>query len=200
MLHLNSGWKQPATYQLADPVRSLLPRATPAEAPRDSTVINVAGQEMVVAAWVHAYHRRHGHPPALRTVLAAHCPQDPATPWSTDQLRAAAHQLQSAGWLNVDNAEEHPAQPGPRYWRRTSSPRRHKRHALSPRLEARQTPPVRRTVTPPAPERVSRPAQGPDLTLHTGPATALPASTASVVPKGIWLIPGAHAILLPDRN
>jgi hypothetical protein len=198
-LHLNSGWKQPATYRLADGVHVLLPRRAPVGRPAPSAPFDPRGREADLAAWVHAYHRRHGHPPRLDEAIAAHCTEDPSQLLSSVQFMDVARQLQSEGWLEIADEAGHPVRPGPRYWQRISVPRRSKRHALSPRFDAPHPLPAHRPWRPPRPEGMSPQGQGPALPL-TGsrPATPmLPPAPASSLPEGIWLIPGARAVLQP---
>ncbi|MFJ5035307.1 hypothetical protein ACIQB5_46505 [Streptomyces sp. NPDC088560] len=196
-LHINSGWRQPVTYHLATPARALLPG--PAAPARGSAEVDVAGCEEALAAWAHAYHCRHGHPPALREVFAAHPALGAARSWSISQLKAAADQLQSARWLDIGDPEEQPVRPGPRYWQRTASPKRRKRHALSPRIETVQKKPVGRTTWPRRPENLSGQKHHHEL-VQSPSAPATPTSEPPEVPRGIWLIPGAHAVLRPDEG
>ncbi|QOV33231.1 hypothetical protein IM697_23595 [Streptomyces ferrugineus] len=199
VLHLNCGWRQPATYQLADKVQPLLPHAASAVTSGGSSAINVAGQERAMAAWTHAYYRRHRHSPTLRDVLVAHCAQDPGGPWSTGQLAAAADVLQSAGWLEVDGMVDHLVRPGPRYRQRMSAPVRRKRHALSPRIENRPLPSVRRAVRAPAPSGGAPQHPRPGLPPHASRHQDLPVSEETVTPRGIWLIPGARFVLQQEQ-
>ncbi|MEU8975633.1 hypothetical protein AB0D11_41635 [Streptomyces monashensis] len=199
MLHINRGWKRPATYQLAAVGQDLLPRSAPGAPHRGSAEIKVAGKEKELAAWAHAYHQRHGHPPALLEVLAAHhAPVPvPVTAWGIGQLQKTAAQLQSTGWLHVGPSEGQLVQPGPQYWQRPAPPKRRKRHALSPRIEATRKAPTGRMGWPPGPENPSTQGRDPELACRRR-APVVPASGRPAVPKGIWLIPGAHAILRPD--
>ncbi len=142
-LHLNSGRKQPVTYQLADQVQPLVPRAAPERFHHADVTIDVARQERAMAARVHAYYRRHGHPPVLREVLTARCGQNADVPRGSVQLTTVADVLRCSGWLDIDSAAEPLVRPGPRYWKRVSAPARRKRHALSPRIEDRPLPPAR---------------------------------------------------------
>ena len=201
-LHVNSGWKQPATYHLGQAASLFL--APPGTPPPALVAVPAAESCFAVASWVHAFEDRHRHPPALRDVLAFHAGQDPAHSWNGSQLKATAGGLQREAWLEVGDGTEQLVRPGRQYWRHlnASKAKARKRHALSPRQED----PGARSADPPArtqrPVDISPHGHGPDLPLRpvrsskpSSPSTPSP----SAVPPGIWLLPGARAVLASDR-
>ncbi|MEU2915668.1 hypothetical protein ACFYM3_40530 [Streptomyces massasporeus] len=202
-LHVNSGWKQPTTYHLAEASRLFL--APPGAPVPESSAVPTMGREFALAAWVDAFERRHRHPPGLRDVLAFHCLQDPSRSWSSSQLKAAADSLQRESWLEIGERAEQWVRPGRRYWRHlaTSKAKARKRHALSPRQEDPRGRSANRPVRMRQPVGVSPHGHGPALPLGTDrpgkpPSPSTPASSA--VPAGIWLLPGARAVLAPDPS
>lgn len=202
-LHVNSGWKQPATYLLGEAARLFL--APPGAPVPESSAVPTKGRDFAVAAWVHAFERRHRHPPALRDVLAFHCRQDSSRSWSSSQLKAAADSLQRECWLEIGQGAEQWVRPGQRYWRHltTSKAKARKRHALSPRQEEPRGRSVNRPIRVRQPVGVSPHGHGPALPLgadRPGKPSSPSTSASSAVPAGIWLLPGARAVLAPDPS
>ncbi|QKW48235.1 hypothetical protein [Streptomyces buecherae] len=204
-LHANSGWKQPATYFLGEAARLFLaPPGTPVP---ESSAVPTKDWDFAVAAWVHAFERRHRHPPALRDVLAFHCQQDSSRPWSSSQLKAAVDSLQRESWLEIGEGVKQWVRPGRRYWRhlRASKAKACKRHALSPRQEESRGRSVNRPIRARQPVGVSPHGHGPALPLGADrpgkpPPPSTSTSASSAVPAGIWLLPGARAVLAPDPS
>ncbi|WP_282703922.1 hypothetical protein [Streptomyces sp. CC219B] len=202
-LHVNSGWKQPATYHLGEAARLFL--APPGAPVSESSALPATGREFAVAAWVHAFERQHRHPPALRDVLAFHCRQDPSRSWSSSQLKAVADSLQRESWLEIGEGAEQWVRPGRRYWHHltTSKAKARKRHALSPRQEEPSGRPANRPLRMRQPVGVSPHGHRPALPLGADrpgkPSSPSAPNPPAAVPAGIWLLPGAHAILAPDQ-
>ncbi|MFJ3799974.1 hypothetical protein ACIPSJ_27295 [Streptomyces sp. NPDC090088] len=204
-LHMNSGWNRPATYRLSETARLLVPGCDPPAA--ECSVSLAEGSEFALASWVHAFGRRHGHPPSLDGFLAFHNRQSSYRFFGSRELQIMVSALRQKGWVEIHDAAVPTVRPGARYWRHRAASKGNpsKRHALSPRQDA---PPSRRTTDSSSRQRqagLSPHGRGPDLPL-TPPrprTTAQPtvyasAPTASVVPPGIWLLPGARAVLDPD--
>ncbi|MFK0181660.1 hypothetical protein ACIQVR_37515 [Streptomyces xanthochromogenes] len=141
--------------------------------------IKLRGREYEVAAWVDAFVQRHGHGPRLRVLVAAHCDENPDTPWPEAWLRGAVQRLADEGWLHLDDGNR---------WYRTRPGITYQRH-----IERGQAP---RAAHPTAlPERKSKQPKAPS----PPPARLAPAASppSDDRPSGLWLIPGAEAILGP---
>lgn len=169
---------EPVAATLAMTVRHLAPGYTPPKAPATPTITaprdplprpsstSLRGREFQVAAWVDTYVTRHGHGPKPHDLLAAHCTENPRSPWPDYQMSGALERLADEGWLLLDSTRWYRTRPGPAYQRQLSD----QRHTAPPAPQA--------NATPRAPQARSEPST-------PGPLS------------GLWLLPGAEAILGP---
>jgi hypothetical protein len=156
---------------LAHPIRHLAPgspppRTTPPAQPGPRpNPIKLRGREYEVAAWVDGYVARHRHGPRLHELIAAHCTENPRTPWPQQWMAGAVERLADEGWLHLDGNRWYRTRPGMAYLRQLAR-------------EQAAAAPAPQATEPRTPQQ------------QTG-------SGQQTQPPGIWLIPGAEAVLGP---
>ncbi|MGW7603209.1 hypothetical protein [Streptomyces antimycoticus] len=173
---------------------SLIPGSPPGRAPRP-TPINLQDRGFKVAQWVDAYVARHGHGPRVRELFGAHCVENPAAPWTDAQLQEALHGLASQGWLHTDNTRWYRIRPGQKYLRRLAQ----QQAALQPAHSPRPAPPRQEPAVRPQTSDALLSLDEQQLIEVTHVASRRPpiGRDGSTLPRGLWTIPGAEAILGP---
>ncbi|MEU1668527.1 hypothetical protein ABZ547_34095 [Streptomyces sparsogenes] len=192
---------RPVRVLASSQILNLVPGTSSGQTARP-TPINLQEQGFKVAQWVDRYVACHGHGPRLRELFRAHCVENPAAPWTDAQLQEELRGLASRGWLHIDNNRWYRIRPGQKYLRR----RAQHQAALRP---AR--------ISHPVPSRKG-PAVGPQVShgvLSFGEQDTLIEVTdissscspkvthnptrreSTALPRGLWTIPGAEAILGP---
>ncbi|MDT0307319.1 hypothetical protein RM780_10125 [Streptomyces sp. DSM 44917] len=209
---------RPVTFTLAPAARAFIPGAQPqgrvaTGTPTRAVPINLRAREMEIAAWVDAYVARHRHGPPNRDLITAHQAEDPQNFWPEADILRAVAALGESGWLLVDSNRWYRTRPGPTYWKRLAAQQAEQKPTASPDIATARTPrssgPSQRRVAATAPASVPVPSP------KTHPAPWTPVSprakataTQRAVPTrsdrastsqhpGLWLIPGAEAILGP---
>ncbi|MGW2748092.1 hypothetical protein [Streptomyces sp. NPDC001450] len=177
----------PIRITVARAIRDLVPRkgitlADSNTAARNAAqAIDLRGREFAIARWVEDYVARHRHGPRSRDVIASHIDEDPNKPWTVQMIAETISRLTQQGWLYTDGCRWYRTRPGLTYQRRLA--------------QARAT-------TPPSPRRTAGGARSLDTT--TSPVLEAAAmgsqhgqDSPAGQPSGLWLIPGAEAILGP---
>ncbi|MFH8411278.1 hypothetical protein ACH4FX_41915 [Streptomyces sp. NPDC018019] len=191
----------PVSVLVSQRVREFVPgavRATQASRSPMPAPINLSGREYAVARWVDEYVTRHGHGPRIRDLIASQCLENPEAPWVEAQMWRAARELADTGWLRLDGNRWYRIRPGASYERRLARRRSIGQQPGTPPRGAPASPHHSTSLRAPCssssdPACLDMPAQA----AHQPPASRAASEDDESRLSGLWLIPGAEAVLGP---